>query len=82
MTGQELREAAADLLRKESDPELRKKLSALARDPDFEGSEEERNKALAPLDEVVAEDPGPHPPPPPTLREDDKQKSGRPASED
>ena len=82
MTGQELREAAADLLRKESDPELRKKLSALARDPDFEGSEEERNKALAPLDEVEAEDPIPHPPPPLTLREDDKQKSGRPASED
>ncbi|MBV44113.1 MAG: hypothetical protein CMA54_04985 [Euryarchaeota archaeon] len=88
MTGQELRETAANLLRSESDPGLRKRLAALSVDPDFEGTEEEKNKALAPLDKVVVllpeleedlprnSESGPN-----DLREDDKQDSGRPPNE-
>jgi HEAT repeat protein len=88
LTGQELREAASDLLRTEGDPGLRKRLAALSADLDFEGTEEEKNKALAPLDKVVVLLPeleedlarnaesGPD-----DLREDDKRDSGRPPSE-
>ncbi len=88
MTGQELRETAANLLRSESDPGLRKRLAALSVDPDFEGTEEEKNKALAPLDKVVVllpeleEDlPGSSKSKHNDLREDDKRDSGRPPSE-
>ena len=88
LTGQELREAAADLLRTESDPGLRKRLAALSVDPDMEGTEEENNKSLAPLDKVVTllpelEEDLPRNPEldPNDLREDDKRDSGRPPSE-
>ncbi|MEE2625228.1 MAG: hypothetical protein VYD50_03110, partial [Candidatus Thermoplasmatota archaeon] len=82
LTGQELREAASELLRTESDPGLRKRLAALSADPDFEGTEEEKNKALAPLDKVVVllpeleEDlPGSSKSKHNDLREDDKRDS-------
>ena len=80
MTGQELREAAGELLRKEKDPSLKRRLRALSLDPDFEGSEEEKNKKLAPVDYVPPEDPGDTPKEHQPLREDDKQDSGRPAT--
>ncbi len=82
MSGQELREAAGELLRKESDPELKKRLAALARDPDFDGTEEEKNRALAPLEEVASDSEDIPAPQPARLREDDKRQSGRPPSED
>ena len=88
LTGQELREAAAELLRTESDPGLKKRLAALSVDHDLEGTEEEKNKALAPLDKVVVllpelEEnlPGSSKSDHNDLREDDKRDSGRPPSE-
>lgn len=82
LSGQELREAAGDLLKKERDPSLRKRLQSLALDPDFEGSEEEKNRKLAPAEYVPKEGEDAPPPLPPTLGEDDKRQSGRPASEE
>ncbi len=82
LSGQELREAAGELLKKEKDPSLKKRLQSLALDPDFEGSEEEKNRKLAPADYVPKDDedlPMPNIPP---LGEDDKRQSGRPASEE
>jgi hypothetical protein len=88
LTGQELREAAVELLRAESDPDLRKRLTALSVDPDLEGTEEEKNKSLAPLDKVVVllpelEENLPKNPESDAndLREDDKRDSGRSPSE-
>ncbi len=81
MSGQELREAAGELLKTEVDPALRKRLSALARDPDFEGTEQEKNRKLAPLEKTHGDDSEDILEKPP-LREDDKQQSGRRASED
>ncbi|MEC7708465.1 MAG: HEAT repeat domain-containing protein [Candidatus Thermoplasmatota archaeon] len=82
MSGQELREAAGDLLKNEKDPALRRRLKSLAMDPDFEGTEEQKNLKLAPaekpsseLDELPIEQS-------PSLREDDKRRSGRPANEE
>jgi hypothetical protein len=82
LSGQELREAAGELLKKEKDPDLRKRLQSLSLDPDFEGSEEEKNRKLAPTDYVPKEDEELALPPAPTLRENDKRQSGRPASEE
>ncbi len=56
LTGEKLREAAAELLRQETRPDLRKRLERLARDVDWEGSEAEKNRALAPLDNIPGED--------------------------
>ena len=47
LSGQELREAEGELLKKEKNPSLKKRLQSLALDPDFEGSEEEKNRKLA-----------------------------------
>ena len=89
LSGERLREAAAELLRQETRADLRKRLTSLAKDVEMEGSEEEKNKALAPLDKVVVllpeleEDlPGSPESDPNDLREDDKRVSGRPHSED
>jgi len=81
MSGQELREAAGELLKTETDASLKKRLSALAIDPDFEGTEQEKNRKLAPL-ESSQEPENESPPETPRLREYDKRQSGRPASED
>ena len=89
LSGERLREAAAELLRQETRADLRKRLTSLAKDVEMEGSEEEKNKALAPLDKVVVllpelEEDLPKSPEsdPNDLREDDKRVSGRPHSED
>lgn len=81
MSGQELREAAGELLKTETDESLKKRLNALAMDPDFEGTEQEKNRKLAPLDSQQEEEKGALQENPP-LREYDKRQSGRPASED
>ena len=54
-SGEKLREVAAELLRQETRPELRKRLERLSRDIDWEGTEEEKNRSLAPLDKVSEE---------------------------
>ena len=55
LTGEKLREVAAELLRQETRPELRTRLERLSRDVDWEGTEEEKNRSLAPLDKVPEE---------------------------
>ena len=55
LTGDKLREVAAELLRQETRPDLRTKLERLSRDVDWEGTEDEKNRALAPLDKVPEE---------------------------
>ena len=78
-----MRNAAAELLRQETRSDLRRRLSSLARDVEIVGTEEEKNLFLAPLDKV--EDEVEEPPrsgDSPLRREHDKQKSGRPHSED
>jgi hypothetical protein len=55
LTGEKLREVAAELLRQETQPELRTRLERLSRDVDWEGTEEEKNRSLAPLDKVPEE---------------------------
>ncbi len=55
LTGERLLEVAAELLRQETRPELRARLERLAKDVDWEGTEEEKNRALAPLDKVPEE---------------------------
>ena len=82
LSGQELREAAGELLKKEKDPSLRKKLQSLALDPDFGGTEEEKNRKLAPAEYVPNEDEERPPPDLPPMGEDDTRRSGRPASEE
>ena len=81
MSGQELREAAGELLKTETDEALKRRLNALTMDPDFEGTEQEKNRKLAPLDSSQEEENGALQETPP-LREYDKRQSGRPASED
>ena len=54
-SGEKLLEVATELLRQETRPELRKRLERLSRDIDWEGTEEEKNRALAPLDKVPEE---------------------------
>ena len=82
LSGQELREAAGELLKNEKDPGLKKRLQSLALDPDFEGSEEEKNRKLAPADYVPKDDEDMALPGLPPLGENDKRQSGRPASEE
>jgi len=53
LSGQELREAASELLKKERNKDLVKRLTALARDVDIDGSEDEKNRKLAPLDKTI-----------------------------
>ena len=84
MTGEDLRNAAAELLRQETRSDLRKRLSSLARDVEIVGTEDEKNRFLAPLDKVEGEDVErtPRSGEIPVRSEHDKQKSGRPHSED
>ena len=82
LSGQELREAAGDLLKKEKDSGLRKRLRSLAADLDFEGNEEEKNRKLAPAHYIAPEGEDEGFDPSLDLREDDKRQSGRPASEE
>ena len=83
MTGEDLRNAAAELLRQETKPELRRRLASLARDVEIDGTEEEKNRFLASLDKVESEEveQPPRSGEAPVRREHDKQKSGRPHSE-
>ena len=82
LSGQELREAAGELLKNEKDPGLKKKLQSLALDPDFEGSEEQKNRKLAPAEYVPKHDEDMPLPDLSPLGENDKRQSGRPASEE
>ena len=82
LSGQELREAAGELLKKEKDPSLRRKLKSLAMDPDFEGTEQEKNLKLAAADYVPKDDDVEDIPAPDAMGEADKRQSGRPNSEE
>jgi 3-methyladenine DNA glycosylase AlkC len=55
LSGDRLREIAEELLRHETNPELRKKLTSLSIDITMEGTEIEKNKFLAPLEYVEEE---------------------------
>ena len=52
LTGDRLRESAAELLRQETNPKLRKRLTALSIDLELDGSESEKNRFLAPVEKV------------------------------
>tara|TARA_B100000900_G_scaffold187392_1_gene158790 strand:- start:2828 stop:4066 length:1239 start_codon:yes stop_codon:yes gene_type:complete len=52
LTGDKLRENAAELLRQETNPKLRKRLTALSIDIELDGTESEKNRFLAPVDKV------------------------------
>ncbi len=52
LTGARLLEVAGELLRQETQPDLRKRLKRLSTDVDWEGTEAEKNLRLAPLDKV------------------------------
>ena len=85
LSGERLREAAAELLRQETRADLRKRLASLARDVEMEGSEAEKNRFLAPLDRVeppLEELDAPRSGDAPAEGEHDKQQLGRPHSED
>ena len=82
LSGQELREAADELLKNEKDPGLRRRLKSLAMDPDFEGTEQEKNLKLAAADYVPKDDDVEDIPPPSSMGEADKRQSGRPGSEE
>ena len=85
MSGGALRDAASELLKQETRPELRKKLNAFSIDLEIEGTEEEKNRFLAPLERVdplPEEMEAPRSGDSPTEGEHDKQQSGRPHSED
>ncbi len=84
LTGTDLRETAGQLARSEKDPELKRRLEALAFDPEMEGTEEEKNRFLADLD-VVEDDSEvalTHPKRDPVQREGHKQVEGRQADEE
>ena len=55
LTGDKLRESAAELLRQETNPKLRKRLAALSIDLELDGSESEKNRFLAPVEKVSDE---------------------------
>ncbi len=55
LSGDRLREIAEELLRHETNPEMRKKLTSLSIDIAMEGTEVEKNKFLAPLEYVEDE---------------------------
>ena len=85
MSGGALRDAASELLKQETRPELRKRLSAFSIDLEIEGTEDEMNRFLAPLERVdplPEEMEAPRSGDSPTEGEHDKQQSGRPHSED
>ena len=82
LSGQELREAAGELLKKEKDPNLRRRLKSLAMDPDFEGTEQEKNLKLAAADYIPQDDEVEDMPAHLTMGEDDKRQSGRARSEE
>jgi hypothetical protein len=82
LSGQELREAAGELLKGEKDPGLRRRLKSLAMDPDFEGTEQEKNLKLAAADYVPMEDDLEDMPTNRAMGEADKRRSGRPGSEE
>ena len=52
LSGESMRETADELLRQETDPELRKILTEYAKDLAMEGTEDEKNKFLAPAPAV------------------------------
>lgn len=85
LTGDRLRESAAELLRQETDPKLRKRLTALSIDLELDGTESEKNRFLAPVDkvddDVDMEFTLPLKPDKPK-GEHDKQKASRPKAED
>ena len=56
LSGTELRETAKELLRQETRMDLRKRLESLSTDLEMEGTEEQKNSFLAPLDHVQDED--------------------------
>ena len=84
LSGDELRETAAELLKQETRADLRKRLSSLSVDIEMEGSEDEKNRFLAVLEnptmseedapDVVQEAERP-------MGEHHKQELGRPESE-
>jgi len=85
MSGGALRDAASELLKQETRPDLRKKLSAFSIDLEIEGTEDEKNRFLAPLERVdppSEEIEAPRSGDLPAKGEYDKQQSGRPHSED
>ena len=85
MSGGALRDAASELLKQETRPDLRKKLSAFSRDLEIEGTEDEKNRFLAPLERVdppSEEMEAPRSGDLSTEGEYDKRQSGRPHSED
>ena len=85
LTGDRLRESAAELLRQETDPKLRKRLTALSVDIELDGSESEKNRFLAPVEKVNDEDENEFKM---NIKQDqpkgehDKQKASRPKPED
>ena len=85
LTGDRLRESAAELLRQETDPKLRKRLTALSIDIELDGSESEKNKFLAPVEKVndeIDSDFMKHNKQDQLKGEHDKQKASRPKPED
>jgi hypothetical protein len=85
LTGDRLRESAAELLRQETDPKLRKRLTALSIDIELDGSESEKNKFLAPVEKVndeIDSDFMKHNKQDHLKGEHDKQKASRPKPED
>ena len=85
LTGDKLRESAAELLRQETDPKLRKRLAALSVDLELDGTETEKNRFLAPVDKVdddVDMDFTLSIRPDKPKGEHDKQKASRPNPED
>jgi hypothetical protein len=85
LTGDRLRESAAELLRQETDPKLRKRLTALSIDIELDGSESEKNKFLAPVEKVndeIDSDFMRHNKQDQLKGEHDKQKASRPKPED
>ena len=82
LSGQELREAAGELLKNEKDPSLRRRLKSLAMDPDFEGTEQEKNLKLAAADYVPRDDEVEDVPARLAMGEDDKRQLGRQGNEE
>lgn len=85
LTGDRLRESAAELLRQETDPKLRKRLTALSVDIELDGSESEKNRFLAPVEKVNDENESDfmgHNKQDQPKGEHDKQKASRPKPED
>ena len=78
------RETAGQLARTEKDPDLKRRLEALAFDPEMEGTEEEKNRFLADLDVIEDDNEVTLTPQKrnPTQREGHKQIEGRQADEE